>query len=106
MRRLLQVELASETSGTLTLHPNTGRAIQSGDVKAWNKLASIVFAYHIADVVAQLDDVEIPSSCTISRAERPSKEKPLEIRLFFPLGTTSRQLWCMWKRPSGALFFN
>jgi len=52
MRHLLQVELASETSGTVTLRPNTGRAIQSGDVKAWNKLASIVFTYRIADIVA------------------------------------------------------
>jgi len=79
MRRLLQVELASETSETVTLRPNTGRAIQSGNVKAWNKLASIVFAYPIADIVAQLDDIEIPSSHMISRAERPSKEKPLEV---------------------------
>jgi len=81
MRRLLQVELASKTSGTVTLHPNTGRAIKSGDVKAWNNLASIVFAYHIADVVVQLDGVEIPSSRRISRAERPSKETPLEVQM-------------------------
>jgi len=81
MRHLLQVELASETSGTVTLRPNTGRAIQSSDVKAWNNLASIVFTYCIADVVAQLDGVEIPSSRRISRAERPSKEKPLEVRM-------------------------
>jgi len=35
MRRLLQVELAGETSGTVTLRPNTGRAIQSGNL-SWN----------------------------------------------------------------------
>jgi len=73
-RHLLQVQLADEDSGSVALMPSTGGKLSSGDHKAWNKLASIVLAYRVADVVGQLNDVKIPHPKKVPRTKRIGKD--------------------------------
>ena len=70
MRHLLQVKFYKESTGTTLLKPSSNNKIRSGDRRGWNKVASLVFAYRLADVIALLNDVELPEPPKVPRTKK------------------------------------
>lgn len=68
IRRLLQVESStSNESGTVTLRPSGVEVLPEANRRAWIQLASIVFAYRVADVIGQVNDVQTPHPRKVQR---------------------------------------
>lgn len=67
IRELLQVELLSTgESGTVELRPGC-EVLRDDNHWGWNKLASIVLAYRLADVIGLLNEVQIPQPRKVQR---------------------------------------
>lgn len=82
IRHLLQVELTladSDESGTVMLRPSTGSEIFSGDRRGWNRLASVVLAYRLADVIGLLNNVQIPQPRKVLQTKRLGNAKFPEV---------------------------
>ena len=51
----------------------------TGDRRGWSKLASIVLAYRLADVVGLLNGVQFPKPGKVLKTKRLGKEKFPEV---------------------------
>jgi hypothetical protein len=66
--------LAAEESGTVELRPTMGVDVQPGDRKGWIRVATVVMAYRLVDVIGLLNDVEM--SCKMERKKFAMEKLP------------------------------
>jgi hypothetical protein len=71
--------LAEEESGTVMLKPSIGNEMSTGDRKGWNKLANLIFAYRLTDVIGLMNEVQYPQPRKVRRTKRIGKEKFPEV---------------------------